>query len=331
MKKKLISAVSALLVAGTVILSGCGEITTSFSANWYKNTSLSSNISGTSEKLSYKVEYNGDDKTNDAYTLNYEDGVYTTQLSNTVYKWEDGSSENVYSYSTSFNITVTYTINGESATYEDEVTSTVLFRTIEESLKPIRSVKTVSSHSPAMQSPKTLKEGVKYNHYRFTTEYNKAANEATLTSEKLDGDESSLKAETNVFEIDDKYTYIDNEQLLFAARGITSSSTTLYVLNASVKDVQAVTVSQQGTGESEYKFDIDGSETPEEGYKIPFTAVALQINGTQSGHTQTVYYASTTSADNNTYRNVMLYHATFLPYNLGYLRYTLTDAQFTNK
>lgn len=331
MKKKLILAASSLLVASTIMLSGCGEISTSFSANWYKNTSLSSNISGTNETLTYKVEYNGDDKTNNAYTLKYENGVYTTVLSNTVYKYDDGSSENVYSYSTSLNVTVTYTVNGESATYEDEVTSTVLFRTIEESLKPIKSVKTVSSHSPATNSPKSLKEGVAYNHYRFTTEYNKAANKATLTSEKLEGDESSLKAGTDVFEIDDKYTYIDNEQLLFAARGINSSSTTLYVLNASVKAIQAVSVTQQATGENEYKFDIEGSEMPEEGYKVPFSAVTFKINDTQSGGTQTVYYASTTNADNNTYRNVMLSCANFLPYNLGYLKYTLTSAQFTNK
>ncbi len=334
MKKKLVFIAGAVLTASLVALASCGEVTTSIGANWYKDTSLSSNISGTSEKLTYKVAYDGSDAANTTYSASYADGTYTTELVNSTYTREDGTVENVYLYTTSLVIDVTFTFEGESATYTDEVTTSVIFGTADKSLKPIESVKTVSSHSPASSSAESLDETTVYYHYTFTAAYDKNVTQATLTYTKLDGDESSLEDSTRTYDIDDAYTYLDNEQILFAARGMDlgdSASETVYTLNASRGVVQPVTIENSDVLEGTFQINIDSSEMPEGGYTLTYNAVTISINETQSGSSQTCYYAETTDASNNTYRNVMLYMETTLPYSLGALTYTLTDATFTTK
>ncbi len=335
MKKKLLIATSLVMAVGLTALTGCSSaVSTSFSANWYKNTSLSTNISGTDETLVYKVEYDGSEKTNGAYTLNYENGVYTTRFTNTTYTWSDGSVENVYSYTTSFSVDITYTVNGESATYTDSVTSNVIFRACDKSLTPIKSEKTVSSHSPAKNSPESLEEAVAYYNYTFVTQYDKEVGSANLTYTKLAGDTSSLKDNSKDFAIADDYSYLDNEQLLLAIRGMdmgSSASETVLCLNASTKAVQAINVSNSAVSEGEFKFNLDGVDMPENGHKLTYNEVSVAINSVQSGTAQTCYFAERTSAENNVYRNVMLYMSAPLPYSLGSLTYTLTDADFSDK
>lgn len=327
MKKTPIAIASSLLAVSIALFTSCGETATGFSSNWYKNTALSSNISGTEETLTYKIDYDSSEKTNTNYEIAYDGGVYTTRLVDSTYQWSDGTTENVYVYSTQMNINVTYTIAGETHTYADSVVSSVTFRTSDRELEPIESSKTVVSHTPVATSPNTFEEGVVAYNYTFETKYSKDLSGATLTYT----DDESGESEESSFTLNDKYSYIDNEELLFAIRGMSlndGESETVQCLNASRKIVQTITVSNASVSALTPTFTVDGTLPTED---ITYNQVTIGINGTQSGSSQTCYLAATTSMLNNAYRNVMIYMKNTLPYGLGSLNYTLVEAVFANK
>lgn len=330
MKKSAIFAgLSATVLCGVIALTGCSASTTTFSANWYKNTSITTAISGTNEKLTYKISYTAG--ANEYYGLNYSDGTYETTLTNTTYSYGDGStSENVYLLTSSLKINVTYIVNGVGATYADTVESKVYFKTVDNALQPVYSYKEFSCHSPTTSSPISFDDGVIYYHYSFETVYGKTLDKATLTYKKLDGDESSLEDSVTEYEISSGYTYLDNEELLFAVRGMTvseDSSSTVSVLNASRSLLQNVTITNNGSETGTYKFDMGDGEAD---HSLTANKITFIISSVQSGSEQTAYYA-VSDADSNDYRGVMLTLESALPYSLGTLTYTLTEAEFSSK
>jgi len=330
MKKfAVLAGISASVLCGVIAISGCSASSTTFSANWYKNTSITTAISGTSEKLTYEISYTAG--TNEEYGLNYSDGTYETNLINTTYSYEDGSTpENVYLLTTSLKTNVSYAIGDESATYTDTVTSKVYFKTVDNALQPIYSYKEFSCHSPLGATPVSFNDSVIYYHYSFETVYDKTLSTATLTYKKLDGDESALKDSEKEYSVSTNYTYLDNEELLFAVRGMTiseDSSTTISTLNASRSLTQNVSITNNGSEAGTYKFDMGEGETD---YSITANKITIIISSLQSGGEQTAYYAAA-STDNNEYRGVMLSLDTTLPYALGTLSYNLTKAEFSSK
>lgn len=330
MKKSVFFAgISATVLCGVIALTGCSASSTTFSANWYKNTSITAYISGTSEKLTYKISYEAG--TNEYYDLSYSDGVYETTLTNTTHSYDDGStSENVYLLTSSLSVNVTYTVDGESANYTDTVKSEVCFKTVDNSLQPVYSYKEFSCHSPITSTPTNVEDSVKYYHYSFETVYDKTLDTATLYYKKLDGDKSSLTDSETEYDISSNYTYLDNEELLFAVRGMTvseDSASTVSVLNASRSLLQNVTITNNGSEEGTYKFDMGDGEMD---YSITANKITFIISSLQSGGEQTAYYAVVDS-DNNVYRGVMLSLESTLPYSLGTLTYTLTEAEFSSK
>jgi len=332
MKRKAIFAgIPAILLGGVMCLAGCGGSATTFSANWYKNTSITTAISGTNETLTYSVSLSGG--TNSHMSVSYgEESSYTVNLTNTTYSYDESSSENAYLLTSTLNINVTYTVGEESATYDDVITSKVYFRTVDNALRPMYSYKEFSCHSPTMSSPLSFEEGVNYYHYSFETKYDSALSTASLTYTKLDGDKSSLKNYTQEYKISSDYTYLDNEELLFALRGMTistSAASTIKTLNASRNLMQEIQLTNNGSVAGTYKFDM-GEEIPEDGYSITANKITLLVNDLQSGSSQTAYYA-TADADNNAYRGVMLSLSSDLPYSLGTITYALTKAEFSTK
>lgn len=332
MKKTAIFAgLSAAIILGAAALAGCSSSSTTFSANWYKDTGITTYISGTSEKLTYNVTYTAG--TNDDYGISYANGVYATELVNSTYTYDDGQApEDVYVLTTSLSVDVSYTVGGESATYTDTITSTVKFRTVNKSLQPVYSYKEFSCHSPALSVATTLENSVKYYHYSFETTYNSGLSSATLVYKKLDGDTSSLTDSENTYSISSGYTYLDNEEILFALRGVTissDSSITVQTLNASRSLIQNVAVSNSGSVENTYNFDMgDGNGATD--HSITANKLSIAISGTtQSGTSQTAYYAPADTA--NAYRAVMLKLESTMPYSLGTISYTLAKAEFTTK
>lgn len=131
---------------------------------------------------------------------------------------------------------------------------------------------------------------------------------------------------TTEFSIGDGYSYIDNEELLFALRGISYASAQQFqVYNASVRRVQNVRVSPSSSDSDEFEFSLGGQTSAR---AIEYYPLSISISESNPGATQTAWYAATTSASNNVYRNVMLRLETPISYNLGSLVYELQSAEF---
>lgn len=329
--KAIIAGISAAILGGAVFFAGCSASTMTFEANWYGNTSITTSISGTEETLTYSITHTGGE--NSHYSVSYGESSYTVTLTNATYSYGDGAqSENAYLLTSTLKANLSYTYGEKTESYLDEVTSKVYFSTVDNALRPMYSYKEFSCHSPTTSTPMSYDEAVKYYHYSFETKYDSSLSTATLTYTKLDGDESSLKDSSADYEISSSYTYLDNEELLFAIRGMTissSSSSTVSVLNASRSLVQNIKITNNGSSTGTYKFDM-GDGVPEDGYSITANEITIIADSVQSGNSQTAYYAAATT-DGNTYRAVMLSLSNTLPYSLGTLTYTLEKAEFTTK
>lgn len=144
MKKRNIAclALAAPLFALTACTGGTSSL--ALSANWFLNTG-NTPISSANETLEYAVTFTAAEG-NDF--LSYGEGSYTTQLKAETIKLADGTLETGYHLHTELRIPVTYTVNGETESFEDTVTSDAYFRDVQYSLQPVESVKKVLSHSP---------------------------------------------------------------------------------------------------------------------------------------------------------------------------------------
>ena len=140
--------------------------------------------------------------------------------------------------------------------------------------------------------------------------------------------ETKSAPQERTFTVEDKYTYLDNEQLLFALRGISQSTATASVsvyapFSAVVQNVSLTYSTLQK--ETEFSFKKGGEEIKQ---VINYYPVSMKINTKLPGATQTAWIAETTNTHSNMFRNVMLQLETPLSYNLGSLIYKLKSANF---
>ena len=107
----------------------------------------------------------------------------------------DGGSDTGYHLVSTLRIPVTYTVGDETATFEDVVTSEVWFRDTRHELRPVRSVKTVLSHSPlAVSDPESIEDVYIAYYYTFTTSYDVSCTQAEISIEyrsEVDGETQS--------------------------------------------------------------------------------------------------------------------------------------------
>lgn len=331
-KKKSFILISAVLSA--VLFASCStSMSTNFSANWYENTGNNTVAPGTNETLVYNVEKKADSGLNSSYSVEYQKGTYTTTLSTEQRANEDGKTELFYSYQTKLEISVQFLFGAEvSEVFNDVLTSKVLFRSTQLGLQPIYSEKEVYSHSPINIAPSSLEGCYAEYHYKVVTEYRDKCTAGTATLTDLSEENGTVQ--TTNFSISDDYSYIDNEELLFAIRGMSlTTSEQLLVYNASTESVQTVKVVPAEEADDEFEFEVldeneSGSAEDNNKRTITYRPVSIAINATNPGATQTAYYAKTVAATNNTWRNVMLKLETPISYNLGTLVYTLKSASF---
>lgn len=324
MKKGQFTTAICTLLGSAFLLSSCsGGSSTSFSSNWCANTAINTVVEGTSETLTYDVALDLDSAANDAYSVHYSNGVYTTALST-----ELKNGELLYRYHTELNISVQYLFDGQySEIKADKVITTVYFKSTQVGLQPVSSSKEVESRSPAVLTPTSLETCYTDYHFTLETEYLDNCTKGTCVYTDLT---KETPAETSSeFSIGDDYSYIDNEQLLFAVRCMSlSSSQQVQSYSASVNGIQTVRISPSSAESEEFEFAINGETSKR---AIEYYPASIVISASNPGATQKVWIAKTTSATNNVYRNVMLRLETPISYNLGTLVYTLKSANFTNK
>lgn len=333
MKKKLFAALA--LALSTVALASCGANNQKliFSANWQQQT-LKELSDATAEELTYEVKFEENSFLQKEYfTVEYcgknnsNPGTYTTKL-------EYLPENSTYRYSTELTIDVTFTLaDGQFETKTDTVSSVAIFKKADQSLTPLSSRKTVLCHSPNNVAAATLEQTYTEYNYAFDIEYAYDGNTLTggkVTKTDYNGKLLTSSPSTSDFDIElKKLTYLDNEQLLFALRGISalSGEKKVNTFNASLNAVEEMSITPSSDVKTDFTFSLDGGETTTK--TIEYIPVALKSNNKNNQITQTLWYAKTLESNNNVYRNVLLKMSVPMHYYLGTLTYTLKDAKFS--
>ena len=325
-----------LLLAPLALLSGCaGGVPLSFTANWYRNTALGSSINDTHEELVYSVTFTPEED-KEGIQAEYDTGTYTTSLTNTNVTLSDGTTTEGYIYTTELSISGRYRLGSEvSETFQDHITSTVSFLRVTDGLRPVESHKEVVSTSASVSNPETLEGAFMTYHYTYDVSYDASLSTATATYTDLTEGEDGAAPEPDVreYNIEGDTTFLDNEQILFALRGLNLSSApsfrTINTVMGVVSTVATSSASMSPTAVKEsVEFTMDGTAVDGE---IDAIELDLAYTTKPSGQPQTLVYAATTDPANNTYRNVLLRMEVPVSNSLGTLVYRLTDATFANK
>lgn len=321
MKRKNMKTLLALLLSATCLTACSTSQKVSFSEYWRADSATKQDIS---ETLEYAVTYESNDGAT-AYSLDYTNGKYVTTLTTET----DENGKKYYCYKTELTVTAVYTFNGEVAEFNDRTLTEVHFEQ-SSSLKPTYSRKEFVNHSPVYGltvSEQTALDEC-YAPYDYVVETTYSTIENGVGKCVVTNNEKTTTSE-NDFELDvEKYTYLDNEQLLFALRGIKATASTahtfmVYSPFARIgQRVKATFSSKEGT---EFSYRRDGTDVKE---TIEYYPASIVLNEKNSGTTQTAWYAAITNPQSNTYRNVMLRLEVPLTYSLGTLTYQLTSANF---
>lgn len=316
-----------LLLAPVVLLSGCTSyVPLNFTANWHANTADRS-VGNTQESLSYTVTFE-QNKNIENFSIEYETGTYTTTLRNDNITLASGKSAEGYVYTTRLDIKGRFRLNGtDGETFTDYVSSEVRFLPATEGLRPVSSKKEVHTTSPLTNSPATLEVASRLYHYTFDVEYDDELLNATSKYTDLVANTAPIETKLN---IDGKHTFLDNEQILFALRGLPLTSAFSFSTVHTVDDtIATVSGSSLEVGKETFSFTADGKEISEE---ISTRRLLLQYTDSRHpGAAQRLVYAECTNVSNNRFRNVLLKMEAPVLHSLGTMIYTLNTAQFVNK
>lgn len=325
MKRKNFFAILSLLVSAS-ILTACTNNTqkVQFSEYWHKDMNTPS--ATVLECLTYKVTTDTSTAGSATYYSVDYNGTYTTVL--------EKNADNNYVYTTTLTVSAVYDYKtGKSPVLEDSITSKVVFQNSANALKPLSSEKEIISHSPinAQIGAETDFNAWK-THCKVVVDYN--ANQSTLYNLAKAETDDGYKT-TDKIEVDEKdgkkYSQLDNEQLLFALRGInptTTTSPTLLVYSPFTETVQQIKASIGTLAVAEDFTFHSVDEDKEIKDSISYYPITLSINAKNTGGSHIAWIAKTTDANNNKYRNVMLKYQAPIAYSLGTLVYTLTSADF---
>ncbi len=310
--KKLISALALTLSATTLVACGATNQKVTFKEYWFADANVTP--STVLEELVYEIDFEAaSGLAGNEYKVHYQNGEYKTKLSLT---------ENVYRYETSLTVDVVYSVGSETLEKHDTMTSWIEFEKTAK-LKPIASHKEFVNHSPANNGTSLETCFIKYD-YTVETTYN----ENGLGGKCVIVNNETEKSQEKTFTVEDKYTYLDNEQLLLALRGLpqstTSAALSVYAPFSSTVQTLNVNFSTLAKG-TEFTFERNGASVKE---VVEYYPVNLSINAQLPGATQTVWIAKTDNAQSNKNRNVILQLETPLSYNLGLLIYKLKSAKF---
>ena len=306
----------ALLLALTSF-TACASGTDAEFGNYWNGEKLNA-VKEIDETLVYDVVFDATESIVESldYTFAYSNGVLTTKLTDTT--THDGKV--AYIFKSEMSIDVTYTWNGETTAepLKDSIVSEVMFYEAANNLKPIYSTKTIVAHSPSSSSSHSaLSECYSTSTYSVTTDY--ATNTSTVTKPDTD------LTYNDSFEMDEKYAFIDNEQLLVAIRAFDNSTTSATVESYSPfvgtpQKIKFTFASEtQGTifkhSENGIKYDS--------GRPINYRSVTMEINEKNSGAAQTAWIAT----DAKDFRHVLLRLETPAAYSLGTFIYTLKSVE----
>lgn len=336
MKKML--CLGAAVAASALLLSACVSTPSlSFSANWYRNTKNYGGLTGTSETLTYHVNFEPNDNAG-RFTADYDTGKYVTTLRDVTVSAAspaEGVPAGFHGYllHSEYSMTGRFLVNGvKGEEFTDSFVSDVWFLGTAEGLRPVYSSKRVASNIP-LTNTSTGEADFSHYEYLYTASYDETLSHTTVTQKDL----TKEGAEAVTFErkISGGGTFLDNEQILFAMRGLDmSASFQLRTLNPSSKAVTGVATTEVPSFETyraNFSMQTGTGEPVEAERDIEAARVTFQYTAANPGQSQTAVFARCTNPDENLYRSVMLYLEIDALYSLGTFRYSLASAVFNNK
>lgn len=329
---KKIKFASLFLFAPLALCAACGGgiQKTEFQTNWYRNTALGVDIAGTKEVLEYEITMSASNPHN-GLTAEYTEGVCTMTLTNAPIRLDQSTKEG-YVLETVQTMRVKFTYEGKStAVLTDTVSSRVEFLPVRDNLKPVSSVKTWHNHVPS-DAPVSVADCYTEYHYSYAVEYDDALTKAVVTYSDLMPGEGGKTPDPVVTEkdIDGNTTFLDNEQVVFALRGMNFSlSPTFRTLSTTMLTVQTASLREAAKEVTEsVSFERNGELYSEE------NLAAYEVRygyGGNIGQGRTVVIAKKSSDTDNVNRNVPLRIEAPIIRSLGTLRYTLKKATFAEK
>lgn len=307
----------------------------------------------TKEIITYGVGFDNSKTDNKSYSVEYKDGILTTEFYATHYDWSAESvpesyRENkvdvVYCYKTRMDISVRFK-KGESYTewFNDSMTTECYFRAAELALRPVYSKQTVLSTSPKDFTASSLEGCYEKVDCVYENYYNGKYTEVTSIT-KPNGGEEAVRVYGKINK--HKNTVFDNSSLYIAVRSMKLNedfSQNVDIFSAAAGGFSTTTVAGSKTklGADEHKAvsaaladkglylpvtkDADGNDIEDNG--VPAVAVTLNYAGgkNMNGSAQTVWYAAVENANNNTARATMLKLSVPVGYGLGTLDFTLKE------
>jgi hypothetical protein len=328
MKKKLFAVLATMLAVSTLSLSACtsGNSKITFKNYWNVNTEYTSNET-INETLTYDVSYlpSGNGAIN--YVLDYE-GTYTTNL------YLKSSADDVYVFTSDLVVDATFMVNGLEEVKHDYVHTEVTFYKAggTENLRPISSLKQITSHSPIMTTSASTPQDCYYRYdYEIKTVYENGQGVCTRTSkiynEELNDYIETVDYEKSFTATSKKRTVLDNEQFPIAFRAMPAGTdTTVQMFNPFLQHSQNYRVSLSGdTTERKYEYTLNGSKvTP----TLRYHTGTIVVDGTASGQAQWAEIATIEDERMNTDRRIMLAYYAPLAQNVGLMVYELTSATY---
>lgn len=334
MKKKL--AILAVLLCGVFLFAACSAmVPTDFSANWLKNPS-SIDDPAYYEKLVYSVGTTSNDMKDSIskVEVDTDNSSLVLETQKTSFSRNGQNYTNVYKLTYTFTLSATYyyvdasgnetkvvAFGGANDTAESDaddpasIVREVYFNTADKDLQPIYSKTTMFSYSPTSMNG----NHVDLYYYSCEIDYDAECKNATVKRTDLWGDLSdedrkvsdtlsktaTTPIDATISNLQKNYTFIDEAQLFFAARGINysenSSNTLATIAVSTALNTLDLTLSCSEIVESKGNFLLDGTQLSDQSISCANVSISLSGNGSNNGAAHKMLIAQKTSDTRSDY------------------------------
>ncbi len=334
MKKKL--AILAVLLCGVFLFAACSAmVPTDFSANWLKNPS-SIDDPAYYEKLVYSVGTTSNDMKDSIskVEVDTDNSSLVLETQKTSFSRNGQNYTNVYKLTYTFTLSATYyyvdasgnetkvvAFGGANDTAESDaddpasIVREVYFNTADKDLQPIYSKTTMFSYSPTSMNG----NHVDLYYYSCEIDYDAECKNATVKRTDLWGDLSdedrkvsdtlsktaTTPIDATISNLQKNYTFIDEAQIFFAARGINysenSSNTLATIAVSTALNTLNLTLSCSEIVESKGNFLLDGTQLSDQSISCANVSTSLSGNGSNNGAAHKMLIAQKTSDTRSDY------------------------------
>lgn len=366
--RKGIGIIAVTLAASCVFMAGCsscnstGKNVSPLASNWYTSTSYRyiqpTFTEGITDKgeykeiITYDVAFKKPAIGNSTYSVNYENGIYTTEFYAKKFNDDalihedhksgyEGKNIIAYYYRTEFSSDVTYECGSENTKDLDlkaRIVTECYFLSVEDELRPLYSRQDIKSPSPATLQAKKLSDCYTLYDEVYETFYSYNGKSAISKITNNVNNKNSTKSRDVGGTSNSLFDVTSLEIVLRALIGSGFDQT--IELYTPLNGIDSFTLSSPSISLGAKKGEIatalqnKGLYIPAEneaniGDGLNTTAVSVKTNRQLQGVSQTYWFAKVENKRNNVGRATLLKISVPIVFNLGTLEYTLQNVTST--